>query len=94
MTGGIETRTSRGWFWTGDRESEARGVNLPLLEEIARVSGGRLLPPIGAHVDASQTLFGAPRTRRAVNAVPWLLLAALALLSFDYIRRATEVHVS
>jgi Mg-chelatase subunit ChlD len=88
---GSETRAARGWYWTGDRESGARGVNLPLLEEIARISGGRVLPVLGASVDATETVFGLPRTRGRVNAAPWLLLAALVMLSADYIRRAAEV---
>ena len=88
---GAETRSSRGWHWTGDRESQSRGLNVSLLEEIARTSGGRVLPALGAPWAPSESVFGAPRTRQPVDAAPWLLCAALALLSFDYIRRASEV---
>jgi hypothetical protein len=88
---GTETRTARGWYWAGDRETEMRGPDLPLLGEIARVSGGRVLPALGASAGAEETVFGAPRTRGRVNAGPWLLFAALVLLSADYFRRTVEV---
>jgi Mg-chelatase subunit ChlD len=87
-----EMRTSRGWFWTGDRESQQRGLNEPLLSEIARVSGGRVLPPLGATLTPATAFFSGDRVQNRVNAAPWLLLIALAILSFDYIRRVSEVR--
>jgi hypothetical protein len=90
---GLETRASRGWYWTGDRESASRGANVPLLEEIARSSGGRMLPALGAPVADSNTIFAVARARRPVHAEPWWLFAALAMLSFDYIRRAATNEV-
>jgi hypothetical protein len=61
-----------------------------VLEEIARASGGRMLPILGTPVGTSDMVFGLPRRRVPIDAAPWLLVAALALLSFDYIRRAAE----
>ncbi len=88
---GAEIRTTRGWFWTGDLESQSRGLNRPLLDEIAAISGGRVLAPLGASAPtsaaATDSVWSAPRTRGRVDAVPWLMLFALALLTFDYIRR-------
>ena len=89
---GRETRAVRGWFWSGDLESQSRGLNSALLEEIARSSGGRLLPPVGSLITPVESVWSAPRARGRLNAVPWLMLAALALLSFDYIRRAAEIE--
>ena len=66
-------------------------MNTALLEDIARVSGGRVLPVLGTAPGSSDTVFGLPRTREPLDAAPWLLLAALVLLSVDYIRRAAEV---
>lgn len=88
---GAETRTTRGWYWTGEKESASRGLNLSLLQDIARTSGGRMLPMLGTPAASSDSVFSGVHTRQPVNAVPWFLFAALALLSFDYIRRATEV---
>lgn len=88
---GLESRATRGWFWTGDLESQSRGRNTELINEIARASGGRVLPSLGSPMAPADSLWSAPRARGHVNAVPWLMLAALALLSFNYIRRAAEI---
>lgn len=88
--GVAEARSSRGWYWTGSLESQSRGSNLALLEEIARVSGGRMLAPLDAPASVADSVFGAARTRTPVDGVPWFLMAAVMLLSFDYIRRTAE----
>ncbi|TAK15614.1 MAG: VWA domain-containing protein, partial [Acidobacteria bacterium] len=87
----LEQRATRGWYWTGDQESQSRGMNVPLLGEIARTSGGRVLAPLGSSGESADGVFSGPRQRSRVNPMAWLLVAALALLSFDYLRRINEV---
>jgi len=50
-----------------------------------------MLPALGEPVTAADGVFAGPRARRSAAAAPWLLLVAAVLLSFDYIRRASEV---
>jgi len=91
VASGARPRAAGGWFWSGDLESQSRGVNSALVQEMARASGGRMLPPLGSPMTPTDSVWSAPRAPGRLNAVPWLMLAALALLSFDYIRRATEI---
>jgi Ca-activated chloride channel homolog len=89
---GRETRFMRGWYWSGDLEAQARGVNLPLLQEIAARSGG-VLRPAGARAESGMRVFDGPRTRASAEAAVVLLLLAVALLFWDYSRALSrEAH--
>ena len=68
----VESRIVRGYYWSAEREYQARGTNLDLLTRVAHVSGGRLL-----HDNDSP--FAMPRDPFYLDAWPWLAGAALML---------------
>ena len=67
-------------------------MDLALPEGIARESGGRVLPAIGAPAQPANGVFSATRSRGRVPSIPWLLLAGVVLLSADYLRRAEGIR--
>jgi hypothetical protein len=89
---GWTTRLVRGWYWNGDLEAQARGVNLRALQDIVRRSGGALLPagPVAA---TGRNVFDGERRRASREMFTGLLLIAALLLFVDY-RRAlgSEAH--
>jgi hypothetical protein len=91
-TGDDSRRTIRGWYWNGDREAIARGVNIALLQEIAQSTGGRVRPEVGAAVAPDQRIFAGPRRRHGTDATLWLLFAALACLVYDYLNSPVEIR--
>lgn len=82
---GRDTRFMRGWFWSGDVEAQARGLNMPLLQRIAVRSGG-LVKNAGPAPLAGQGVFDGPRARASRDASIGLLLLATFLLFWDYLR--------
>ena len=67
-----EYRMVRGFYWTADREYRAGPANVPLLTEIATITGGRVL-------SASDSAFAVPRVASYIDLAPWLVLTALLL---------------
>jgi Ca-activated chloride channel family protein len=82
---GRDTRFVRGWYWSGDLEAQARGVNRPLLQQIASRSGG-VVRAGGTRPEAGAGVFDGPRVPASRNAALLLLLVATALLFWDYLR--------
>ena len=68
-----EARLLRGYAWTAQRELASTGLDMTLLTDIARLTGGRIL-------EAPDTPFATPRDRVWRPARPWLAAAALAIL--------------
>ena len=89
---GDSARFMRGWFWSGDQEAQARGVNETLLPQIAARSGGVVRAPGSAPAPGAGVFDGA-RTRTAREAAIGLLLLAAALLFWDYLQTLSrEAH--
>ena len=89
---GRETRFMRGWFWSGDREAQARGLNPSVLQHIADASGGTVRPA-GVAPARGSGVFDEPRQRTPRSVAVALLLLAAGLLFWDYSRaHSREAH--
>jgi len=89
---GLDTRFMRGWYWSGDLEAHARGVNVPLLQQIATQSGGALRTA-GPTPEPGAGTFDGPRARSSRDAAVLLLLLAAILLFRDYLTALSrEAH--
>jgi Mg-chelatase subunit ChlD len=75
--GRVDARMIRGFFWSGDKEYRAVGVNRDLLSQLARTTGGTLLE------GDSDAFSSRPRAYRSANV--WLLTVAFLLFLGDLI---------
>lgn len=86
---GRATRFVRGWYWSGDLEAQARGINRPFLQQIAARSGG-IVREGGTAPEAGGSVFDGRRVPASWNAAVLLLLVATALLFWDYLRTVSR----
>lgn len=89
-----ERRSMHGWHWRGDVEARSVGTNEALLAEIARVSGGRLLPPLPGAWTIAEATSALPRRRSSAPLTVWLLALGGAILTIDYLRALRRLEKS